>query len=237
MKIEQQDQIIIYQSTEGETKIEVRLKEETVWLTQKQLAELFGKNVMTINEHIRNIYKEGELERSATIRNFLIVQKEGKRLVNREIEHYNLDTIISVGYRIKSKRGIQFRVWANKILKDFLIKGYAINEKRLKEKESQLADLKHTVKLLEKVLTSKALNSEEATGLLKVITDYTYALDILDKYDHEQLIIEETRKKEVFKINYKEARKAIDVLKEKFGGSSLFGHEKDNSFKSSLATI
>jgi prophage maintenance system killer protein len=232
-----QEQIVIYQSANNKTKIEVRLKEETVWMTQKQMAELFGKNVMTINEHIKNVYKEGELERSATIRKFLIVQKEGKRLVNRELEYYSLDTIISIGYRVKSKSGTQFRIWANKILKEYLVKGYAINEILLKEKEQQLTDLKQTVKLLENVLQKKSLNSQEATGLLRVITDYTYALDVLDKYDHERLVVEETRKKEIFKINYKEARKAIGALKDKFGGSELFGNEKDKSFVGSLIGI
>lgn len=232
-----QSQIVIYKSSDGESTLEVHLEGETIWLTQKQIAELFDKNVMTINEHIRNVYSEKELRRKATIRNFLIVQKEGKRLVSREIEHYNLDVIISVGYRVKSKRGTQFRIWANRVLKDYLIKGYAVNEKWLKEKEKQLSELKQTIQLLESVATQKTLNSDEATGLLKVLTDYTYALDVLDKYDHEQLSIEQISKKDVYKITYPKAKIAINQLKEKFGGSSLFGHEKDESFQGSLNAI
>lgn len=225
-----ENQIAIYKTGSGKARLEVHLQEETVWLTQKQMAKLFGKNIMTINEHIQNVYKERELERKSTIRNFLIVQKEGKRLVKRDIEHFNLDVIISVGYRVKSRQGTQFRIWSTNILKQLIIKGYSTNEQRLKE-------LKQTVKLINKVTQGKHLTSVEATGLLKIITDYTYALDILDKYDHEQLEITHTSRKEIFKINYEEAIAAIAKLKEKFKSSDLFGKEKDNSFKSSLNTI
>jgi prophage maintenance system killer protein len=236
-KIEKQNQVIIYQSVKGDPVIDVRIEEESVWLTQAQIVTLLKSSKASVSEHISHIYKEGELNKKATVRKFRTVQTEGKRSISREFEHYSLDVIISVGYRVKSKSGTQFRIWANKILKDYLVKGYAINEILLKEKEQQLTDLKQTVKLLENVLQKKSLNSEEATGLLKVITDYTYALDVLDKYDHEKLVVEEIRKKAIFKINYKEARKAIDTLKDKFGGSKLFGNEKDKSFVGSLTGI
>lgn len=148
-----------------------------------------------------------------------------------------LDVIISVGYRVKSQRGTQFRIWANGILRAYLRKGYAVNEKKLKEKANQFEELKKTVKLLGHVLQNKELTTDEATGLLKVVTDYSYALDILDKYDHQQLTLEGTTDQELFVATYEEAMQAIKDLKNKFGGSLLFGNEKDDSFKGSIGTI
>src|ERR1700733_11968045 len=164
-------------------------------------------------------------------------QKEGTTNENRKSEYYYLYIIISVGYRVKSQRGTQFRIWANKVLKEYLTIGYVIDQKRVKEQARQLEDLRQTVKLLGNVIESKALNSEEATGLLKIITDYTYALDVLDQYDHQVLEIQSTTQEELFQITYPEAMKTIKGLKDKFGGSSLFGNEKDESFQSSLAAI
>ena len=164
-------------------------------------------------------------------------KREGRRTIKREIDHYSLDVIIAVGYRVNSLRGTQFRIWANKVLKDYLVKGYAVDKKRLQEQSRQLEELKQTVKLLGNVIGSKALNTQEAEGLLKVITDYTYALDVLDKYDHQVLEIQDITPKELFRITYEEAMKAVKGLKDKFGGSSLFGNEKDESFQSSLGAI
>lgn len=229
--------IVIYQTEDGQTSIDVKLEQETIWLTQKQIAQLMDTEVPAISKHINNVFKTKELDKSATVSKMEIVQKEGARSVKRFVDHYNLDMIISVGYRVNSKRGTQFRIWANKILKEYLVKGYTVNEKRLKEQTAQLEELKQTVKLLDNVLQSQSLNSNEATGLLKVITDYTYALDVLDQYDHQVLKAGPVTKKAGFKITYKEAIKAIGELKNKFGGSALFGNEKDESFKSSLAAI
>lgn len=231
------EKIIIYQTPDGQTSIDVTLEQGTVWLTQVQMAELFESTRQNISLHINNIYKEGELSRDSTIKESLIVQKEGKRTVNRKVEQYSLDVIISAGYRVKSLRGTQFRIWANNVLKEYLIKGYALNEKRLNEQAQQLDTLKQTVRLLGNVLESKSLTSDEASGLLKVLTDYTYALDVLDKYDHRTLTIDAIHEKPSFIATYNEAMKAIQGLKEKFGGSSLFGNEKDESFKSSITTI
>jgi len=175
--------------------------------------------------------------REATVKESLTVQKEGKRAVKRKIEQYSLDVIISVGYRVKSKRGTQFRIWANKILKEYLVKGYSLNEKRLHEQSQQFEALKQTVKLMGNVLGAQELSSDEASGLLKVITDYTYALDVLDKYDHRKLTIEATHTQQGFIATYGDAMKAIRSLRDKFGSSSLFGNEKDESFQSSIATI
>lgn len=229
--------IILYQAPDGEAAIDVVLEDDTVWLTQTQIVELFGSSKANISEHIKSILISNELEENATVRKIRTVRQEGKRLVSRELEHFNLDMIISIGYRVNSKRGTQFRIWANKILKEYLTKDYALNEKALKEKAVQLDALKQTVRLLNNVVESKSLSSDETSGLLKVLTDYTYALDILDKYDHRTLSIEAIHPKPSFVATYEEAMNAILGLKEKFGGSTLFGNEKDDSFKSSIATI
>jgi prophage maintenance system killer protein len=231
------DQIIIYQSADGITTVDVKVEKETLWLTLNQIADLFERDKSVISRHFRNIYEEGELDRGATVAKNATVQIEGERKVDRNIEFYNLDAIISVGYRVNSKRGTQFRIWANKILKEYLTKGYAINERKLKEQSEQYNSLKQTVSLLGNVLKSKELTSDEATGLLKVVTDYSYALDILDKYDHQQLTVEGTTDQQLFVATYAEAMQAIKDLKDKFGGSSLFGNEKDHSFKGSIGTI
>lgn len=231
------NQIIIYQAKNGKPAIDITLENGTIWLTQKLMAKLFEKDSDTIGLHIKNILEDGELEEISTTEFFSVVQQEGKRNVRRRLKFYNLDMILSVGYRVNSKKGTQFRIWASQVLNEYLIKGYSLNERRLKEQAEQLASLKNTVNLLSNVLESKKLTSDEATGLLTVITDYAYALDILDKYDHQQLTINGTTQRELFVIDYREAKHAIHELKDKFGGSWLFGNEKDESFKSSIGAI
>ncbi|AXY78171.1 cytochrome C biogenesis protein CycH [Paraflavitalea soli] len=231
------EKIIIYQTPDGKISIDVTLEQDTIWLDQHQLADLFEADRTSITKHIKNIYKSTELDEQATCAKIAQVQQEGNRKINRKITRYNLDMIISVGYRVNSIRGTQFRIWANKVLKEYLIKGYSLNEKRLHEQSLQFDALKQTVRILGNVLESKPLTSDEASGLLKVLTDYTYALDVLDKYDHRTLTIEAIHKRQSFTFTYEEAMKAIHGLKDKFGGSSLFGNEKDESFKSSIATI
>lgn len=233
----QTGEIVIYEAPDGQTQIDVKLAQDTIWLTQRQIAELLGTEVPAISKHISNILETNELDQSSTISKMEIVQTEGKRKVKREVEHYSLDMIISIGYRVNSKRGTRFRIWANKILKDYLIKGYSINERKLQDERLQFEELKKTVRLLSNVLEHQPLNSNEATGLLKVITDYTYALDVLDQYDHQVLEIERTTKEELFQITYAGAMNAIQGLRDKFGGSMLFGNEKDESFQGSLAAI
>lgn len=226
--------IIIYQTPNGNTNLDVKLEGETVWLDQYQMANLFATDRTSIVKHIKNIYKSAELNEEATCAKIAQVQIEGERKVSRKISYYNLDVIISVGYRVNSVNATQFRIWANRVLKEYLVKGYAVNEKiKLKQYE----DLKKTVKLLSNVLQTKELTADEATGLLQVITDYTYGLDVLDKYDYQKLSIEQTTNEEKFHATYENAMEAIRYLKDKFGGSSLFGNEKDQSFKSSIATI
>jgi len=230
-------EIKIYKTPDGQTSIEVKLEKETVWLSQKQMAELFDKDSDTIGLHLRNIYKSGELDEKSTTEKYSVVQQEGKRNVKRQIKFYNLDAIISVGYRVNSKRGVLFRKWATQLLKDYLIKGYTINQQRLQKQAKQLNELKETIKILGTTFKYKELTNDESTGLLKIISDYSYALDILDQYDYQTLKIENTSGKEVYQLTYEEAKKQINLVKKAYGNSELFGNEKDDSFKSSLATI
>lgn len=230
-------QIEIYRIDKDNTEISVKLDGDTVWLNLIQMTDLFQRDKSVISRHINNIFKEGELQRNSTVANFATVQTEGNRKITRNIEYFNLDVIISVGYRIKSKRGIAFRIWANKILKNYLIKGYALNEKKLNKQNEQLSELKKSVKILGKVLNQKKLSADESKGLLKVISDYAYALEILDQYDYQKLEIREISHKEVYRLSYEEAIQLIAQVKKKYGNSSLFGREKDQSFRSSVATI
>ncbi len=230
-------EIIIYQEQDGSPMIEVTLDEETLWLSQRLIADLFEKDTDTIGTHIKNIYEEGELEEQETTNSFTILQQEGKRKINRNVKFYNLDMILSVGYRVSSKRGTAFRKWAGTALKDYLVKGYAHNEKLLREKQAQLDSLKQAVDLITKVTGTQALSGDQATGLLRVLVDYSYALDVLDRYDHRALEIEATSPAQLFQISYSSAMEAIQGLRDKFGGSALFGNEKDESFQGSLATI
>jgi len=228
-----QDQVVIYQTEDGQTQIDVRLENETVWLTQAQMAELFDKDRTVIGRHIRNIYKEEELEQNITCAKFAHMGSEGDQ--RYEYTAYNLDVIISVGYRVNSKRGVKFRQWANRVLKEYLIKGYAVNDRIRKE---QIGELRQLVGVLGRTIQKQSLiSTDETNALFDVVTDYTYALDTLDNYDYERLTIEKTTKEEPFHATYENAMEAIKGLREKFGSSSLFGNEKDDSFKSSIGQI
>jgi prophage maintenance system killer protein len=229
--------IKIFQADNGKTEIQVVVQSDTVWLSQKQMADLFEKDPDTVGLHIRNIYKSGELIEKATTEKYSVVQKEGNRNITRSLKLYNLDAIISVGYRVNSKRGIQFRIWANQVIKDYLIKGYALNERQLSFQNEQLKSLKESVLILTKIVNQKTLSPDESEGLLKIITDYAYALDILDQYDYQSLKISDTTDDELYKISYEEAKNHIKRLREIYGNGPLFGKEKDKSFQSSLSTI
>ena len=231
----EENKIVIYQTEDGQTQIDVRLENDTVWLTQAQMAELFETDRTSIVRHINNIYRVDELEREATCAKIAQVQTEGKRQVTRTIPYFNLDMIISVGYRVNSKRGIKFRQWANRVLKDYLVKGYAINERIRKE---QIGELRQLVQMVGRTIQNQDVaDTSESQDLLNVVVDYTYALDTLDNYDYERLSIQKTTKEEPFHATYENAMEAINGLREKFGGSSLFGNEKDDSFKSSIGQI
>lgn len=226
--------IVLYTADDGNTQLEVKLEKDTVWLTQSQMAELFGIDRTTIVRHIRNIYKVEELEECSTCAKNAQVRMEGNRKIQREIPYYNLDMIISVGYRVNSRRATTFRRWATAILKQYLIKGYAIDRCRLDHYD----ELKEVVRLMSRTLTLQdKVSEEEYSGLFSVIADYVYALDTLDRYDYQSLRIEKTTREEPFRATYDNAMKAINALKEKFGGSQWFANEKDDSFKSSIGQI
>ena len=226
--------IRIYQLEDGKTEINVQLDNETVWLNLNQMVELFERDKSVVSRHISNIFKEKELQKNSVVAKNATTASDGKTY---QVDYYNLDVIISVGYRIKSKRGTQFRIWANQIIKEYLIKGYSINEKRLSQQNVQLKELQESVKILGNVLDYKALTNDESIGLLKIISDYAYALDILDQYDYQRLEIKDITEKETFRLTYKESMKQILTAKKAHGNSDLFGHEKDDSFKSSISTI
>ncbi len=227
--MELNDKIVIYRTADGQTSIDVKLEDETVWLSANQMANLFDRDEKTIRKHINNVFSEGELEKE---NNTHFLRVDG---VKQPVAFYSLDVIISVGYRVKSQRGTQFRIWANKVLKEYLLKGYVVNKVLT---EQRYTELKQLVTVLGRtVKAQEALTSEDALNLVEVVSDYTYALDTLDKYDYQQLAVEQTTNDVKFHATYEGAMQAIEELKEKFGGSQWFAHEKDDSFKSSIGQI
>jgi prophage maintenance system killer protein len=230
-----QDQIVIYQTEDGQTQIDVRLENETVWLTQAQMVELFQTTKQNVSLHLNNLYKEGELEKEGTVKEYLTVQQEGKRKVSRKVKYYDLDVIISVGYRVHSKRGTAFRIWARQIIKDYLVKGYAVNQRIHSE---QIGELRQLVQMLGRTIQNQQLEqNDENQALFDIVVDYTYALDTLDDYDYQRLSVGKTTQEDKFHATYENAMEAIQTLRDKFGGSALFGNEKDDSFKSSIGQI
>ena len=231
------NQIIIYQTEDGQTQVDVRMENDMIWLTRQQIADLFGRDYKTISKHINNALKE-ELADSVVVAKFANTTCHGAiegKTQTHDIDYFNLEVITSVGYRVKSKRGVQFRQWANRVLKQYLIKGYAVNERVRKE---QIGELRQLVGMLGRTIQNQPLlSNDETNALFQVVTDYTYALDTLDNYDYERLTINKTTKEESFHATYENAMRAIDGLREKFGGSVLFGNEKDDSFKSSIGQI
>ena len=230
------NQIIIYQTEDGQTQVDVRMENETVWLTQAQMAKLYHTDRTSIVRHINNIYKVEELDRESTCAKIAQVQIEGNRKVTRQIPYFNLDMIISVGYRVNAKRGVQFRKWANRILKEYLVKGYAVNDRLRRD---QLGELRQLVQVVGRTLQHQDITATaDGQALFDVVVDYTYALDTLDNYDYERLSIERTTSPEApFRATYDNAMAEIRRLHDKFGGSKWFGNEKDDSFKSSIGQI
>ena len=235
------NEIEIYTSSQNNIELKVSFDNDTVWLTQAQMALLFGKARTTITEHIQNTFKEGELEEKVVCRDFRHTTQHGAikgKTQETTATYYNLDVIISVGYRVKSKQGTQFRQWATQRLKDYLVNGYALNEKRLKELNYKYSDLQHAIKLAANAGNIEALTSSEAKGILGVIEQYAYALETLDKYDHQKLTIDsESSEEEIQKLSYDEAIKQVMIWRDFQNAGMLFGNEKDQSFKSSLETI
>lgn len=229
-------EIIIYQSSDGQTELDVRLEDDTVWLSQAQMTRLFQRDRTVIGRHIANIYREGELDRDTSCAKIAhkVVNTGNDALQDYYTTYYNLDVIISVGYRVKSLRGTQFRIWANRVLKEYLIQGYAINRNA---KAEQLEELKRTIAVMNDVLAAKTVTRDEAVGLLKVISDFAYGLDTLDRYDYQRLEISHITTEERFKATYESAKEALQELKQAYGASELFAREKDESFHSTMGAI
>lgn len=236
--MESKGEIIIYRSKEGSTELEVYLENDSVWLTQGQMAELFNQTKQNISLHIKNVFKEEELLLSAVVKDSLTTATDGKKY---KTKLYNLDIIISVGYRVKSNRGTQFRIWATQTLKDHLVKGYTINEKRLREQQEKFIELNRTVEFLKATIGQKELSSKETQGLLEIISQYTRSFILLNQFDNNTLQVEYSDKQLTYEINYEEAVKAIDELKKeliaKKEASELFGRQRDESFKGVLNSV
>ena len=226
-------ELLIYQTDDNQIQIDVQFDGETVWLSQNQISQLFNQTKQNISLHINNCFKEGELVRDATVKESLTVRKEGKRIVKRKIEVYNLDVIISVGYRVKSKQGTQFRIWANTILKDYLVKGYALNEKRLAQKEQEIKLLKDGIHILTRSVAHAIEDKASNNDLLET---FAKGLSLLDDYDHEALDAKGLTSKEANYPSLKEYQKLINQMLTEFD-SDVFGKEKDQSFESAVAQI
>lgn len=234
-------EIVVFKPSQGSNEFEIILdgEHDTVWVTEQQLVELFGKARRTIGEHIRNIYKEGELEKESTWRNFRQVQKEGERKVKRTVSAYNLDVVISVGYRVKSPVGIEFRKWATQRLKDYLVKGYAINSELLSKQGQKIIQLENQLDILrERTFESQRVLTE---GFLDIISKYSKSFELLNRYDSEDLRLDNLSKEIIYVINYDDVKKAIHQLKkelvQKGEAGELFGNEKDDSFRGILGSI
>ena len=219
----------IYRS-EGETQIDVKFENETVWLSLNQISSMFARDKSVVSRHLKNIYSSGELDQNSTVAKNATVQIEGGRQVIRELEFYNLDVIISIGYRVNSKVGTHFRQWATQRLKDYLIKGYTVNQERLSQ-------LQQSFQLIREAALSEDFSKSQVKEIIDVLADYALGLDILDGYDKQNLEMGMVQPNSIFQISYQEAKVAIEELRIKFGGSLLFGNEKDDSFKSSISTI
>lgn len=224
-------EIVIYKTKDRKVQIDVKLEQETVWLTQADIAALFRTERSVITKHLRNIFNSGELHEESN------VQKMHIAFSDKPIRFYNLDIIIAVGYRVNSLRATQFRIWATNVLKRYLVDGYILNEKRLQQQTLKLQALQRAIKLIGSVKKKKQLEYREALGLIEVINDYNYALSLLDDYDNKQIEISQTSKEAKFELTYESAVKAVKELRKKFGSSGLFGVERDKSFKSSIVSI
>ncbi len=222
--------IILYQAPDGSISLQVQLVKETVWLNLNQLADLFERHKSVISRHLNNIFQSGELDKESTVAKFATVQQEGGRRVVRQVEFYNLDAIISVGYRVNSLRGTQFRIWATKVLRDHLLKGYTTNQRRLKE-------LRKTIRLVARVANHRGLSSDEASAILQILNEYSHALDLLDDFDHGHLDPPNVVSTQIEQLTMDEARRLVAILQRRFQDNTLFGREKDAGLESALAAV
>ena len=220
-------EVVLYPAPDGTVRLDVRLEKESVWLTQKQMSVLFATERSVITKHLRNIFSSGELERNSVSAFFAHTAPDGKTY---QVEYYNLDVIISVGYRGNSKRGTQFRIWATEVLKDHILKGYSVNQNRLR-------DLNQAVRLVADVVERRDLSGDEAKALLRVVGEYSHALELLDDYDHQRVEVPHTTSKVVHMLSYEEALRIVNQLRKRFGKSDLFGIEKDKGLASALGAV
>lgn len=229
-------EIVIYTSADGKISLDTKLENETIWLTQDMMAKLFETTPQNITIHIKNIYDDEELEQNSTCKDFLQVRNEGKRTVSRRLTHYNLDMILSVGYRIKSKTAVQFRKWATNILKEYLIKGYAINQKAIKEQQEKLTSLQQIIELLNRSIENQIETVEQAQNVSKILHQYVTGLNLLDDFDHKRLDTQGVTKRKAIQISVDEFLDVIDKMKGDFA-SDVFAQPKDESFNSSVNQI
>ncbi|MCM8625126.1 virulence protein RhuM/Fic/DOC family protein [Accumulibacter sp.] len=223
-------ELVLYQAADGSVELRLRLEHETLWLSQRQMALLFDKDSDTIGLHLRNIYAEGELDEAATTEESSVVQTEGRRRVRRRARVYNLDAVISVGYRVSSRRGTQFRIWATNVLRDHLVKGYSVNAARLR-------DLNQAVRLVAATARRRELSGDEAQALLAIVGEYNRALELLDDYDHQRVSKPAAGATTTHELHHDEALRIVGRLRERFGGSALFGVEKDQGLASALGAV
>ena len=239
MKDLNKGEIIIYQSDDGKIFLDTKLENDTIWLTQKQMAELFGVKVPAISKHLKNIFNNGELNEEEVVSILEITTRHGAikgKTQTKDTQYYNLDAIISVGYRVNSSRATQFRIWATNILKEYLTKGYIINEKRIKQQQKSIEALKTSVDLLTRSLTNQLENIEEAKTVAKILNNFAHGLDLLDNFDHKTLDTKGMTKKEAVKISTNEFLQIVKEMKSEFA-SDVFGNPKDESFDSSVNQI
>ncbi len=220
-------EVIVYSAPDGTTALEVRLDADTVWLNLNQMARLFDRDKSVISRHLSNVFKTRELDRKAVVAFFATTGPDGKTY---QVGHFSLDAILSVGYRVNSKRGTQFRIWATRVLRDHLLKGYSVNERRLK-------DLRQAVRLVADVAERRALTGDEAAAVLRVVSDYSYALGLLDDYDHQRVATSEVSAGPVATVTHEEARRIVERLRTGFSAGDLFGREKDAGLRSALANV
>lgn len=229
-------EIVIYTASDGIIQTEVRLEAETLWLTQRKMADLFDRDSDTIGLHLKNIYAEGELEESATTEDFSVVQREGRRNVTRTLKHYNLDAILSVGYRVNSKQGTRFRIWANRVLKEHLVQGYTINQQRLKEQKENIQRLRQSIQMVERSLSENVQSINDVRNVFRILSEFSQGLDILDDYDHETLELKGKTNRAAVKIGPAEFLGVVREMRRDFD-SDVFGRPKDSSFESSVQQI
>jgi len=220
----QTGEIILYSAPDGTVSLDVRLERETIWLTQKQMSELFDTERSVITKHLNNIFTSGELDRESNVQKMHIPGSD------KPVAFHALDAVLSVGYRVNSKRGTQFRIWATKLLRDHLLKGYTVNERRLR-------DLNQAVRLIAGVADRQDLTGDEAMALLRVVGEYRFALDLLDDYDYQRVSVPAAGEKTVYSLSYPEALRIVEQLRERFGSSSLFGRQKDEGLQSALGAV